>query len=103
MKAMGAAVTGLEEYARTQEHPEYIYAVILDYEKMLQRFKHTGDRYNERFEEQKEELRFKVLDAERSEIRRMYEAGEINTGQEKELRRFTNYIESIILYEHNEG
>ena len=102
IKSMDAAVTGMEEYAKTQEHPEYIYAVILDYEKMLQRFKHTGDRYNERFEEQKEELRFKVLDAERSEIRRMYEAGEINTGQEKELRRFTNYIESIILYEHNE-
>ncbi len=52
--------------------------------------------------EHTETLRFKVLDAKRSEIRRMYEAGEINAGQEKELRKFTNYIESIILYEHNE-
>lgn len=102
MRAMSEAVTGLAEYAKTQEHPEYVYAVLLDYEKMLQSFKRTRDRYNDRFEEQKEELRFKVLDAERFEIRRMYENGEINASQEKELRRFTNYIESIVLYEHSE-
>lgn len=102
MRAMSEAVMGLAEYAKTQEHPEYVYAVLLDYEKMLQSFKRTRDRYNDRFEEQKEELRFKVLDAERFEIRRMYENGEINVSQEKELRRFTNYIESIVLYEHSE-
>jgi Na+/H+ antiporter len=102
MRAMAEAVKGLEEYAKTQEQPEYVYTVLLDYEKMLQAFKRTGDRYNDRLERQKEELRFKVLDAERSEIRRMYEAGEINAVQEKELRRFANHIESIILYEHNE-
>lgn len=102
ISAMRAAVAGLAEYAKTQEQPEYVYAVLLDYEKMLQRFNRTGDRYNDKLEVQKEELRFKVLDAERSEVRRMYEAGEITSDQEKELRRFTNYIESIILYEHNE-
>lgn len=68
----------------------------------IQRFNRTGGRYNDRLEVQKEELRFKVLDAERSEMRRMYEAGEITSAQEKELRRFTNYIESIVLYDHNE-
>lgn len=102
MRAMAEAVKGLEEYAKTQEQPEYVYTVLLDYEKMLQAFKRTGDRYNDKLERQKEELRFKVLDAERSEIRRMYETGEINPVQEKELRRFANHIESIILYEHNE-
>ncbi len=102
MRAMGAAISGLEEYAKTQEQPEYVYAVLLDYEKMLQKLKHTGDLYNDRLEEIKEELRFKVIDAERSEIHRMYEDGEINADQEKELRRFINYIESIVLYEHNE-
>lgn len=102
MRAMGAAITGLEEYAKTQEQPEYVYSVLLDYEKMLQRLKHTDVLYNDRLEEKKEELRFEVMDAERSEIRRMYEDGEINADQEKELRRFTNYIESIVLYEHNE-
>ncbi len=98
IKAMEAAVEGLEKYAKTQEQPEYIYAVVFDYEKMLQRVKRTNDRDDDRMEEQKEELRFKVLDAERSEIRRLYEAGKINGEQEKELRRFTNYIESIILF-----
>ncbi len=102
MRAMTEAVKGLEEYAKTQVQPEYVYAVLLDYEKLLQAFKRTGDRYNDKLERQKEELRFKVLEAERSEIRRMYETGEINADQEKELRRFANHIESIVLYEHNE-
>lgn len=102
IKAISVAIKGLEEYAKTQEQPEYVYAVLLDYEKILQRLKHTGESYNESLESKKEELRFEVMDAERSEIRRMYEDGEINAEQEKELRRFTNYIESIVLYEHNE-
>lgn len=102
IRAMGAAITGLEEYAKTQQQPEYVYAVLLDYEKMLQRLKRTGDNYDDSHKEKKEELRFKVMDAERSEIRRMYEDGEINAEQKKELRRFTNYIESIVLYEYNE-
>jgi CPA1 family monovalent cation:H+ antiporter len=102
MRAMEEAVAGLGEYTKTQEQPEYIYAVLLDYEKMLQRFKRRDDWDNDSVEEQMEELRLKVLDAERSEVRRMYEAGEISADQEKELRRFTNYIESIVLYEYNE-
>ena len=102
MRAMEAAIAGLEEYAKTQEKPEYVYAVLLDYEKMLKRLKHSGDSYNDMLEEKKEKLRFEVMDAERSEIHRMYEDGEITSEQEKELRRFTNYIESIVLYEHNE-
>jgi len=102
IKAISAAITGLEEYAKTQEQPEYVYVVLLEYEKILQRLKRANSRYYDRLEEQKEQLRFKVLDAERSEIRRMYEDGEITADQKKELRRFTNYIESIVLYEHNE-
>jgi CPA1 family monovalent cation:H+ antiporter len=102
MKAMYAAIAGLEEYSKTQEQPEYAYVVVLEYEKALKRLKRTEERYNEEFEEQKEELRLMALDAERSEIRRMYETGEISIAQQKELRRFTNYIESIVLYEHNE-
>ncbi len=102
IKAMHASIAGLEEYSKTQEQPEYAYMVILEYENILKRYKRTEGRDNESFEAQKEELRFKVLDAERSEIRRMYEAGEISTAQEKDLRRFTNYIESIVLYEYNE-
>ncbi|MFT4144039.1 MAG: Na+/H+ antiporter [Mobilitalea sp.] len=102
LKAMDAAIVGLEEYAKIHEQPEYIYSVLLDYEKMRKRFKRSANRVNERCEEQKEELRLKVLDTERAEIHRMYESGDINLAQEKELRRFVNYIEGIVLYEYNE-
>jgi len=102
IKAINEAISGLEEHARAQEQPEYTYAVILEYERILQRLKNTNDRDNKKLEEQMDELRLKVLDAERSELRRMYEAGEITASQEKELRRFTNYIESVVLYEHYE-
>ena len=101
MKTQKSAVAELEEYAKTQEQPEYVYAVILEYEKLITRFKRIGNRYNDKFEEQKEELRLFVMDAERAEIRRMYENGEVNKDQEKELRRFINNIESILLYEYS--
>jgi hypothetical protein len=32
----------------------------------------------------------------------MYELGDIKLAQEKELRRFVNYIEGIVLNEYNE-
>lgn len=50
LRAMAEAVKGLEEYAKTQGQPEYVYAVLLDYEKLLQAFKGTGDRYNDKLE-----------------------------------------------------
>lgn len=102
IKAMYAAVSELQEYAKTLEEPDYVYAVTLTYERMLKRFNHSESRNSEELEEQKEELRLRVLDAERTEIHRMYEAGEINIAQDKELRRYINYIESIVLYEYEE-
>jgi CPA1 family monovalent cation:H+ antiporter len=92
INAMYAAVSELEEYAKTLEQPDYVYAVILTYKRMLKRFNRPENHNTEELEEQKEELRLSVLDAERTEIRRMYEAGEISVAQDKELRRFINYI-----------
>ena len=102
IQAMRAAMAALEEYAKTQEQPEFAYAVILEYQRILMRFNRVGEHNKERVEEQKEGLRLMALDAERAEIRKMYEDGEISNAQEKELRRFSNYIESIVLYEYNE-
>lgn len=102
LKAMEAAITGLEEYAKTHEHPDYVYAVILDYEKMRKRFKRADMKGKAAIEKQKEELRLKVLDTERAEIRKMFEAGDISSAQGKELRRFINHVESVVLYEYNE-
>ena len=58
--------------------------------------------YEEIMEEQKEELRIKVMDVERSKIHELYQSGEISREQARELRRFINYIESVTLYEHIE-
>ncbi len=106
IKSMYAAVNELRDYMKTLDHPDYAYSVILDYESKLKRFEQLRGQINEDLEEQKEEqkevLRLKVLDAERFEIHKMYEAGDISIAQDKELRRFTNHIESIVLYEYNE-
>ncbi|MDW8800777.1 Na+/H+ antiporter [Clostridium sp. A1-XYC3] len=98
LKAFEAALKYLEEYRREQEKSDIVYAVILDYRRMINRLKRRNTAYNEKSEEQKEELRIKIMDMERSEIHRMYEAGEINRENAKELRRYVNYIESVILH-----
>jgi CPA1 family monovalent cation:H+ antiporter len=102
LKAIEATIVGLEEYAKTQEHPDYVYAVILDYEKIHKNFKRADIKGKATLEKQKEELRLKVLDTERGEIRNMYEAGDISLAQGRELRRFINHVESVVLYEYNE-
>jgi len=102
LKAMEYALKNLEIYAKEQKEKEFAAAVILDYKRMINRLKLPAIRNSERMEEQKEELRIKVLDKERSEIRRMYETGDITKDQVKELRRFINYMESVTLFEHVE-
>jgi CPA1 family monovalent cation:H+ antiporter len=100
MKAMQAAIAGLEAHAKSLQQPEYVYAVILEYESMFMRFKYVKGHQDDLDDEStKEELRLKVIDAERLAIRMMYETGEINKEQEKKLRRSSNFIESILLFE----
>ncbi len=76
--------------------------MLLDYQKMLSRIRLNTRRYDETIEEKKDNLRIKVMDTERFEIHRMYEAGEISNEQARELRRFINYIENVTLYEYGE-
>lgn len=102
LKALQAALEYLEEYAKGHERSDIVYEVILDYKRMINILKQPAVRYNKKVEEQKEELRIKVMDIERSEIHRMYESGEISREQARELRRYTNYIESVVLYKHAE-
>lgn len=98
LKALQAALEHLEEYTNEHERSDIVYAVILDYKRMINRLKRPTERYNEKNEEQKEKLRIKVMDIERSEIYEMYESGEVNREQAKELRRYINHIESVILH-----
>ncbi|MCU9613419.1 Na+/H+ antiporter [Caldibacillus lycopersici] len=102
LKAIQNAIDTLERHVVNDENPDIVHAVILDYKRIMKRIRTPRLHFDERKEEKKEELRLKVMDAERSEIHRMYEAGEITSEQAKELRRFINYIESVTLYEHSE-
>jgi CPA1 family monovalent cation:H+ antiporter len=99
---MQAALKYLEEYAKGHEGQDIVNIVIMDYKRIINQLRRSNARHNAKLQEQKEELRIKVMDTERSEIHGMYEAGEISREQAKELRRYTNYIESVILHKHVE-
>lgn len=101
-KALQAAVHSLEHYAEEADDTELVQAVMLDYNRIINRLKRPAAPFRERKEEQKEELRLKVMDIERSEIRAMFEAGEITRDQAKQLRKYINSMESITLFEHAE-
>lgn len=103
LKSMQAALEALQEYAnKSDKLTDAVNLVILDYKRIIDHLKIPAARYNEKSEEQKEELRLRVMDIERAEIHRMYEFGQIGRDQTKELRKFINYIESVTLYEHVE-
>lgn len=102
LKAFEAAVKFLEEYSKSNSKADTVRTVILDYKSAISRLKGTTVKYNERSIENKEKLRIKAMDIERSEIRKMYELGEITREESNELRRYINYIEGAILYKHVE-
>ncbi|WP_400164422.1 Na+/H+ antiporter [Brevibacillus sp. TJ4] len=102
LQALQAALHRLEEYGRAHDQKRIVDAVILEYRRMIAHLEHPTAGYHAEQEEQKEELRLKVMDFQRSEIRKMFESGEITREQAKELRRFVNSIESVALFEHAE-
>ena len=102
LRALQAALQRLEDYAKEQDHSSIVNGVIMDYKRMIDRLEKPTAHYQAEREEQKEELRIKAMDIQRSEIRSMLEAGEITREQAKELRRLVNHIESVALYEHAE-
>ncbi|AJG99317.1 sodium:proton antiporter [Clostridium beijerinckii] len=102
LKSFQAAIEALEEYLRSHEGSNAAQDVILYYRTMINRFRGNVVKYNEESIKQKEELRIKAMDIERSAVRNMYESGEITREESNELRRYINYIESVILYKHAE-
>ena len=102
MKAMQVALESLADFAKEARNPDAVNWVIEDYKRMIEKVKHPISVYDEKAEEQKEELRLRVVDVQRAEIHKMYENGEIGREQAKELRRFINYVESMTLYEYEE-
>lgn len=102
VKALQAAYEFLEKYAQENDRANMVYPVKMNYKQMIERLENPDRQSSEERKEQKEDLRMRVIDIERSEIGRMFETGEITREQAKELRRFVNNIESVVLYEYVE-
>lgn len=102
LKSLEAALQHLEKYAKEHERTDIVFVVISDYKTMINRLKRPTSIFNEKNEEQKEELRIKVMDIQRSEINGMYESGKIVRETTTELRKYINYIESVILNKYVE-
>ncbi|MCK8489586.1 Na+/H+ antiporter [Paenibacillus sp. MBLB2552] len=100
--ALQAALEYLQGLKKGNETDNLVQFVILDYKRAIARLKGAADPFSEKTEAQKEELRLLVMDAERAEISRMFENGDISREQARELRRTINQIESLTLYEHEE-
>ena len=105
IKAAKAAIEKLAGIRAESGDTESIKIVIGEYERFLERWKDTRTdnmRTRMKLDEQKEELRFKALEVERSTIQGMYEEGQINRETAKKLRRFINDVESLLLQETEE-
>ena len=102
LEAAIAAIARLSRMRDETGNIESITIVIREYERSLEKWKGTktaGIRTRMIRDEQKEELRFKALEVERSAIQGMYEEGHINRETAKYLRRFINDVESLLLQE----
>ncbi len=102
LEALQAALAWLEKYSEKYEPKRIINVIISDYRKMTSRLKKPEALYDEKYELQKEELRVVVMDMGRSEIYKMYIAGDITREQARELRRYIHNVESVTLYETSE-
>lgn len=102
LKALQAALEYLQGLKKGDDSDNIVQYVILDYKRAIARLKGSASPFNEKTEAQKEELRLIVMDAERAEVNRMFENGDISREQARELRRTINQIEGITLFEHEE-
>lgn len=73
------------------------YHLIVEYRNKIERIKRFGEDYQAEYEEQLQELRLKALNAERGDIQKLYENGDISVNLAIQLRRFVNYRESSIM------
>lgn len=102
LNSMKSALSYLEQWKETGEQKQLVQSVILEYRRMVDRWEKPTASFNEKLQEQIEELRLGIVDQQRAIIQQMYEKGEMNREQAKELRRFVHYIESVTLYEYEE-
>lgn len=94
----------LEERASISDQPEVLHNMIYYYKRLLNKkeLRHKVKMDQSILDEQKEILCLNAIEVQRKEISEMVEDGAINTVGAKELRRFLNYLESVVLYEYVE-
>ncbi|WP_157454613.1 cation:proton antiporter [Carnobacterium maltaromaticum] len=73
------------------------YHLIVEYRNKIERIKRYGEDYAEEYDQQLQELRLKALNAERTDIQKMFENGDISRDLATQLRRFVNYTESSVM------
>ncbi|WP_214857797.1 Na+/H+ antiporter [Exiguobacterium sp. s191] len=101
-KVMGTVIERLEN-CRSSYPPDVVQSVLEFYKRL--RFKHTrwsSPIGGKDVDQQKEELCLKAIEVQRLEIANMSKEGDLSNEEEKELRRFIHYIESVVLYEYVE-
>ncbi|MCT4780824.1 MULTISPECIES: Na+/H+ antiporter [Exiguobacterium] len=102
-QVMTGVITRLEG-CRGDYPPDVVQSVLEFYKRL--RFKHTrwsspvGGKAD--VDQQKEELCLRAIEVQRQEIASMSKEGDLSGEEEKELRRFIHYIESVVLYEYVE-
>lgn len=94
----------LEERASISDQPEVLHNMIYYYKRLLNKkeLPPKVEMDQSILDEQKEILCLNAIEVQRKEISEMFEDGAINTVEAKELRRFVNYMESVVLYEYVE-
>ncbi len=103
IQATMSAIDKLEQYAE-ETNNSHVSSIIYEYRRIIDKLKQPNKARSNNImkDQQKEELRFKAIEAERAEIQRMYEEGQINRELAQDLRRFVNYVESVMLKEIEE-
>ncbi|WP_019241093.1 MULTISPECIES: Na+/H+ antiporter [Bacillus] len=94
----------LEERANLSDQPEVIQNVIYYYKRLMYRRieLENMEMTQSILDIQKEILCLDALEVMRQEISKMFEDGAIHSEEAKALRRFVNYMESVVLYEYVE-
>lgn len=97
-------VADLERRATSSDQLEVLNNMIYYYKRLLHKkeLPRKVELTQSILDEQKEILCLNALEEQRKEISKMFGDGAINTSEAKELRRFVNHMESVVLYEYVE-
>lgn len=97
-------INNFESHLATSDNREVLHNVIYYYKRLLYKRKLVEDiEVNQMIlDEQKEILCLSAIEVQRKEITVMFQDGDISSDEAKELRRFVNYMESVVLYEYVE-